>query len=80
MRRSVIVSEIMLLVLLLAVSVFAQQDKLAGKWEGKIKSMRGEQPATATFKKEGDAYTGKMSGLRPGSDDQLKDIKLTAVK
>lgn len=80
MRRSFIVWAIMLLVLLLAVSVFAQQDKLAGTWEGKMKSMRGEQPTTATFKKEGDTYSGKMPGLRPGTDSQLKDIKLDGNK
>lgn len=80
MRRSIIISGIMLLVLLLAMSVFAQQDKLAGTWEGKMKTMQGEQPTTVTFKKEGDTYTGKMPGFRPGTENQLKDIKIDGNK
>jgi hypothetical protein len=70
----------MLLVQLLAVSVFAQQDKLAGTWEGKIKSMQGEQATTVTFKKEGENYTGKMPGIRPGTEYQLKDVKIDGNK
>src|SRR6266545_6401388 len=80
MRRLFIVWAIILLLQLLAVSVFAQQEKLTGKWEGKVKSMQGEQPATVTFNKEGDAYTGKMTGLRPGMENQLKDVKIDGNK
>lgn len=75
MRRSVIVWAAVLLIQMLAVSVLAQ-DKLTGRWVGKVKSIQGERDANASFKKEGDKYTGQMSGLRPGQDLTLKDIKL----
>jgi hypothetical protein len=80
MRRSFIVSRIILLIQLLAVSVFAQQDKLAGRWEGKIQSLQGERPTTLTIKKEGEAYNGVMPGLQPGSEIQLKEIKIDGNK
>jgi hypothetical protein len=80
MRRSFIASGIILLIQLLAVSAFAQQDKLAGRWEGKIQSIQGERPTTLTIKKEGEAYTGTMPGLRPGSEIQLKEIKVEGDK
>lgn len=80
MRRSFIVSGIILLIQLFAVSAFAQQDKLVGRWEGKIQSIQGERPTTLTIKKEGEAYTGTMPGLRPGTDIQLKEIKVDGNK
>ncbi len=80
MRRPFIIWGIILLVQLLAGSAYAQQDKLAGRWEGKIQSPQGERPTSATFKKEGDAYTGSMAGMRPGSEMQLKDIKVDGNK
>lgn len=80
MRRPFIIWGIILLAQLLAGSAYAQQDKLAGRWEGKIQSPQGERPTTATFKKEGDAYTGTMAGMRPGSEMQLKDIKVDGNK
>lgn len=80
MRRLYIVLGIILLVQIFAVSGFAQQDKLIGKWEGKIQSPQGERPTTLTFKKEGDTVTGKMPGMRPGSENQLKDIKVDGNK
>lgn len=75
MRRSIIVWAAVLLIQMLAVSALAQ-DKLAGRWVGKVKSIQGERDANATFKKEGDKYVGTMSGLRPGQEITLKDIKL----
>ncbi|MGE0882373.1 MAG: hypothetical protein AB7P14_02405 [Blastocatellales bacterium] len=75
MRRSVIVGAALLLIQLLAVSALAQ-DKLSGNWVGKVKSPRGERDANATFKKEGDKYTGTISGLMPGQQVPLKDIKV----
>ena len=80
MRRPFIVLGIILIIQALAVSVFAQQDKLVGRWEGKIQSPQGERPTTLTFRKEGEAYTGKMPGLQPGSEIQLKEIKLDGNK
>ncbi|MFN0110551.1 MAG: hypothetical protein ACKVZH_16975 [Blastocatellia bacterium] len=78
MRRVVIVGAI-LLVQLMAGSALAQA-KLEGRWVGKIKSIQGERDANATFKKEGDKYTGTTSGLRPGQDITLKDIKVDGDK
>jgi len=67
------------LILLIGVSAFAQ-DKLVGRWEGVIQSPQGERPTNAIFKKEGDSYTGKMPGLRPGTEVVLKDIKIDGNK
>src|SRR5215471_9254464 len=80
MRRMFIVCGIILLIQFLSVSVFAQRDKLAGRWEGKVQSPQGEQPATLIFKREGEAYTGKMTGLRPDLEIQLKEIKIEENK
>lgn len=80
MRRLLIAFGITLFIQLPGAPVFAQQDKLAGKWEGKMQSPQGERATTATFKKEGETYTGFMTGLRPGSEIQLKDIKIEGNK
>lgn len=55
-------------------------DKLAGRWAGTVDGIQGKQNAVATFKKEGDSYTGTITGLRPGSDVPLKDVKLDGDK
>jgi hypothetical protein len=55
-------------------------DKLAGRWAGTVDGIQGKQNAVATFKKEGDMYTGTITGLRPGSDVALKDIKVDGDK
>jgi len=65
----------LLLIQLLAVTALAQ-DKLSGRWVGKVKSPRGERDAHATFKKEGDKYSGTISGFMPGQEVPLKDIKV----
>ncbi len=80
MRRLLIAFGITLFVQLLGAPVFAQQDKLAGKWEGRIQFPQGERATTATFIKEGETYTGFMPGIRPGVEIQLKDIKLDGNK
>jgi hypothetical protein len=80
MRRPFIIWGIILLAQFMAVTAFAQQDKLSGRWEGTIQMPQGERPATATFKKEGEAYTGNISGMRPGSEMQLKEIKVDGNK
>lgn len=79
MRRVVIVGAALLLIQFLAVSALAQA-KLEGRWVGKVKSIQGERDANATIKKEGDKYTGTISGMRPGQDMALKDIKLDGDK
>lgn len=55
-------------------------DKLAGRWAGTVEGLQGKQNAVATFKKEGDGYTGSISGLRPGTEAALKDIKVDGDK
>ncbi|MFN0111214.1 MAG: hypothetical protein ACKVZH_20315, partial [Blastocatellia bacterium] len=50
------------------------------RWVGKIKSIQGERDANASFKKEGDQLTGTISGVRPGQDVALKDIKVDGDK
>jgi len=69
-----------LLIQLLSVPAFASQDKLVGRWEGKIQSIQGERATSATFKKEGENYTGVMPGMRPGTEMQLKEIKVDGNK
>ena len=78
MRRPFIVLSTILVGLLVAASGLAQQDKLSGRWEGTLKSPMGERPMTVTFKKDGDAYTGSMTG--PRGDTPLKDVKLDGDK
>ncbi len=80
MRRPFIAWAMVLLIQFLALSVFASQDKLVGRWEGRIQAPQGERPTTVTFKKEGDAYTGTMPGMRGGTEIQLKDIKIDGNK
>ena len=55
-------------------------DRLEGRWAGTVDGLQGKQAATATFKKDGDKYTGSISGLRPGMEASLKDIKLDGDK
>jgi len=73
MRRAIIILSAILLVGLIQVSGLAQ-DKLQGRWEGKAQMPQGEMPATVTFKKEGDGYTGTISTMR--GPMPLKDIKV----
>ena len=79
MRRGLISLSI---VLLFQVSTLGrvQQDRLEGRWAGTVDGFQGQQAAVATFKKEGDNYSGSISGLRPGADAVLKDIKIDGDK
>jgi hypothetical protein len=65
---------------LLAITSFAQNDSLAGRWEGEINSMQGKRPTTVIFKKEGAEYTGRTAGLRPNTEVKLYDIKVDGTK
>lgn len=80
MRRMLIVCGMTLLIHIISVPTFALQDKLVGRWEGKIQSIQGERPTSVTFKKEGENYTGVMPGMRPGTEMQLKEIKVDGNK
>lgn len=78
MRRALIVISA---VILQCFAIIGQtSDKLEGRWTGTVDGLQGKQNAVATFKKEGDKYTGSISGLRPGSDAVLKDIKIDGDK
>jgi hypothetical protein len=78
MRRALIVVSV---VLFQCFAILSQTpEKLAGRWAGTVDGLQGKQNAVATFKKEGDKYTGTISGLRPGSDATLKDIKIDGDK
>ena len=79
MRRALIFVSILLLVQSPALGR-TQQDKLEGRWAGTVDGIQGQQPAVATFKKEGDKYSGSVSGLRPGADAVLKDINIDGDK
>jgi len=79
MRRALIFVSIVLLVQASAAGR-TQPDKLEGRWAGTVDGIQGQQPAAATFKKEGDKYSGSISGLRPGADAVLKDISVDGDK
>ena len=57
----------------------AQQDKLSGRWAGKVQSLQGERDASVTFKKEGEKYTGTTTGLR-GDNVPFKEVKVDGDK
>ena len=73
MRRGFIFLGFMLLVGSMEVSGLAQ-DKLQGRCEGIAQTPQGEAAATATFKKEGDGYTGTITSMRGVLP--LKEIKV----
>src|SRR5262245_24781521 len=80
MRRAFIFVSLVLLIQSVALVGLAQQDRLEGRWGGTVDGIQGKQPASASFKKDGDKYTGTISGLRPGSEVPLKDIKIDGEK
>src|SRR5262245_54425217 len=69
-----------LLILFPAYSVLAQQDKLEGRWEGKVQTVQGERATTVIFKKEGDGYTGRTPSMRAGQEILIKEIKIDGEK
>src|SRR5262245_36765210 len=84
MRRAInicgVVCTIIIFIQLISVAVFARQDKLVGRWEGKAQSPQGERETSLVIRKEGDVYTGVMPGTRPGMEIQLKDFKIDGDK
>jgi hypothetical protein len=78
MRRSLIIFAAIMTAQLFFV-VVAQQDKLEGRWEGKVQSPQGERAASVTFKKQGENYTGTTTGMR-GDEIALKEIKVEGNK
>src|SRR5215510_2651578 len=81
MRRLIIVFTAILALHFSAASVLlAQQDKLVGRWEGKVQSPEGELATNITFVKEGETYSGKMPSLRSDNEIELKEIKIDGSK
>ena len=84
MRRAInicgVVCTIIMSVQLFSVAVFAQQDKLVGRWEGRAQSPQGERETSLVIRKDGDVYTGVMPGMRQGMEIQLKDFKIDGDK
>ena len=64
--------------LLLALVGFGQQVNLEGVWDGTVQAPQGEQQAKVTLKKNGDNYTGTITGLR--GEQALKNIKVDGNK
>jgi hypothetical protein len=80
MRRIFIIWAVAILAQTLQISAYSQQDPLTGRWEGKVQSTQGELPTTVVFKKEGESYTGRTTGMRSGVEVQLKDVKIEGNK
>lgn len=78
MRRMNILAGVVVLMTLLASAVFAQSSGVVGSWEGKINSPQGERPMSATFKKEGDGYSGTVNAM--SRDTALSDVKVDGNK
>ncbi len=80
MRRIFILWVVVIFAQTLLISADSQQDPIAGRWEGKVQSTQGELPTTVVFKKEGESYTGRTTGMRSVVEFQLKDVKIEGNK
>src|SRR2546426_512146 len=67
-------------VILFTSSACAEQDPLQGRWEGMVRAPQGERRATVTFKREGDSYTGAISGVGGTTEVPFKEIKVDGDK
>ena len=56
------------------------QGQLEGRWQGMVKSPLGERQASVTIRKQGDAYTGSLSGLTGTTELPFKEIKVDGDK
>jgi len=79
MQRSLSILGIILFAWLATVAGQAQQDRLEGRWEGTVQSPQGERRAVASFKKDGQNYTGTITG-RGDSEMPFKEVKLDGDK
>ncbi len=80
MRRILRIWPALIFLLGSVIGGLAQKDPLQGRWEGKVKSQRGELPAKVTFRKEGAIYTGSISGPMPNSELTFKEVKVDGDK
>jgi tetratricopeptide (TPR) repeat protein len=72
------------LLLFLAVFLFAaawaqQLDPLEGRWKGTLNTQRGGVPIEAIFKKDGNHFTGTITGMQ-GTPVPFKEIKVDKDK
>ncbi|HEY7181402.1 MAG TPA: hypothetical protein VIC84_08280 [Blastocatellia bacterium] len=83
MRRAINICGVFCAIIIsvqLFAAAFAQEDKLVGRWEGKVRSPQGERETNLVIKNEGGVYTGVMPGMRQGMEVQLKDFKIDGDK
>lgn len=78
MQRRIYFGIVILFIQLFTWSVWAQDARLAGRWEGKTSSPQGERDTVANFKSEGGSLTGTITGMQ--GDIPLKDIKVDGNK
>ena len=78
MRRTLISLSLVLLVQ--SVGLAQTPDRLEGRWAGTVEGLQGKQQAVATFKKEGDKYTGTITALSlKGFSSALPSIRTSIV-
>ena len=83
MRRAINICGVFCAIIIsvqLFAAAFAQEDKLVGRWEGKVQSPQGERETNLVIKNEGGVYTGVMPGRSQGTEVQLKDFKIDGDK
>lgn len=80
MKQTIIVATIFTLGVALGrwSPVPAQTDRLQGRWEGTVQSPQGERRVVALIKKDGDTYTGSITGIR--GDLPFKEITVEGDK
>lgn len=71
-------STVLCILLISTVPGWSQQAQLQGRWEGTVQSFQGERQVQATFKKEGENYTGTITGLR--GDVPFKEVRVEGSK
>lgn len=76
MRRSFLLATLFVACAIIPAGGFAQRDRLAGRWEGKVQAPQGERQAVLNIRKEGDKYVGSVSGLRGDSEAEVQDLKI----
>lgn len=80
MKQTIIAATMFMLGIVLGSGfpVSAQTDRLQGRWEGTVQSPQGERRVVALIKKDGDKYTGSITGIR--GDLPLKGITIEGDK
>jgi len=66
-------------IFLLGAAWAQQQDPLEGRWKGTLSMQRERMPIEAIFKKDGNQYTGTITGMQ-GTPVPFKEIKVDKEK